>query len=228
MHAQTTVTVNPSTPAILVSTLGNPDLETESLIAYELGYRVEATRHVSFDVATFYNQYDSLSDAGPFTPPQPVPGQSYLQMTATEENITSGDTYGAEVSARWDVTDKWHLVANYSWLYILFPETSIYYRSGPEHQAQLRSTLDLPHQFELSGAVSFVDQFNVPTLSGSLSIPGYVRLDLGLIWHPTKNLELGIWGQNLAEDQHLEFSSYKTGLLTEIPRSVMGRITWHF
>jgi iron complex outermembrane receptor protein len=232
MHAQTTVAVippsSPAAPATLITSDGNPDLETETLLAYELGYRAEASRHLSFDVATFYNQYDRLTDAGPISATSYPPLTPYYQLAVTEGNITSGDSYGAEVSARWDVTDYWHLIANYSWLYLQLPSESMYFRSGPEHQAQLRSTLDLPCRLELNGSVSFVDQFNTSTLSGEMTVPSYIRLDLGLIWHATGNLDLGIWGQNLTGDQHIEYTSYKTSLLTEIPRSVMGRITWHF
>jgi iron complex outermembrane recepter protein len=53
-------------------------------------------------------------------------------------------------------------------------------------------------------------------------------LDLGVTWRPTKALELGIFGQNLLDGNHPEFTSYKTTVLTEIPRSIMGRITWRF
>src|ERR1700690_1267868 len=49
-----------ATPLGLVSLFGNPNAESENLIAYELGYRIEATKQLSFDVATFYNQYDKL------------------------------------------------------------------------------------------------------------------------------------------------------------------------
>jgi hypothetical protein len=30
------------------------------------------------------------------------------------------------------------------------------------------------------------------------------------------------------DDNHPEFTNYKTTVLTEIPRSIMGRITWRF
>jgi outer membrane receptor for monomeric catechols len=100
--------------------------------------------------------------------------------------------------------------------------------SSPEHQAQLRSELDLPGHLEFNSAVYYVDQIEAQYGLGQTAIPAYVRLDLGLVWHPTKNLELGVWGQNLLQDQHAEFTSYKTSLITEIPRSVMGKVTWKF
>ena len=214
---------------VLISSHGNPSLDDEDLIAYELGYRVEATKHVSLDVAGFYNDYSQLiaqtaMTTSIFTGATPP----YVQVLSTEENAGSADSYGVEISARWDVTDYWHLVANYSWLDLQLGFNSNYFQSGPEHQAQLRSSLDLPHHFELNGDVSFVDQVTTPALLGQISVPSYVRLDLGLVWHPTKNLELGIWGQNLAQGLHAEYTSYKTPLITEIPRGVMARITVHF
>src|SRR2546423_675570 len=44
-----------------VSLFGNPNLDSESVLAYELGYRFEPTRKLSFDVAAFYNDYDLIS-----------------------------------------------------------------------------------------------------------------------------------------------------------------------
>ena len=99
---------------------------------------------------------------------------------------------------------------------------------SPQHQFQLRSYLNLPHNVELDGAVYYVDQV-APVLGLSEThIPSYVRVDLGVTWHPTKSLEIGVWGQNLADDRHTEFANYKTSLITEIPRSVLGKVTWRF
>jgi outer membrane receptor protein involved in Fe transport len=108
------------------------------------------------------------------------------------------------------------------------PAIDSYDAGSPEHQAQLRSTLDLPGNLEFNGAVYYVDSINVPYGLGQMNLPAYVRLDLGLVWHPTKSLDIGVWGQNLTEDAHAEFTSYKTPLVTEIPRSVMGKITLRF
>lgn len=213
---------------VLITSTGNPSLDSEKLISYELGYRVELAKHVSFDLTGFYDQYSDLMAGGPFVVTSYPPFTPYVQMNSTEGNLDHGDTYGAEVSARWDVTSNWHLTANYSWLYMQLNSASTYLHSGPEHQAQLRSSVDLPCHLELNGDISFVDQLNAPTISGLMTIPSYVRLDIGLIWHPSSNWEVGVWGQNLAGDRHAEFTSYKTSLVTEIPRGVSGRITWHF
>ena len=236
LHADADLLVTPPAPStgplpIQYSTDGNAHLVSENVLAYELGYRLEVTRRLSLDVAGFYNNYHNLIT--PFavtTGPGPGPGPQppYYSVVSTAENAGSADTYGAEVSARWDVTDYWHLVANYSWLHFQLGFPSDALQAGPQNQAQLRSTLDLPCHVELSSSLAFVDECNAPYGIGQITIPSYFRLDLGVLWHPTKNLEFGLWGQNLSADRHLEFTSYKTMLITEIPRSVMANVTWHF
>ena len=232
LHTYANLAVIPTTPYLTeISTLGNPHLESEVETAYELGYRIEVTKHVSFDVAGFYNDYDNLiaptGQTGTFVI-VPPPGSPYVQVDSVDENAGAGHTYGAEVSARWDVTDNWHLTANYSWLEFHLDFQTPYLQGGPENQAQLRSSLDLPRHFELNAAISFVDQYNAPYGLGQMLIPSYASVDVGLVWHATESLELGLWGQNLAQDRHLEFPSYKTTLLTEVPRTVAARITWRF
>jgi outer membrane receptor protein involved in Fe transport len=80
----------------------------------------------------------------------------------------------------------------------------------------------------LNGAVYFVGRSTAPVSVGVDEIPSYVRADLGLVWRPRKWLELGIWGDNLLQRQHVEFSSEETGALTEIPRSVLAKVTFRF
>jgi iron complex outermembrane receptor protein len=232
MHSDANLLVMPPSPSspfpIEISSLGNPHLQSEDVTAYELGYRIEATKHVSFDVAGFYNNYDHLIAPTELTTNLIFGPPTYVQIASVDENAGSGQTYGAEVSARWDVTEAWHLTANYSWMQFELGFATPYLQGGPEHQAQLRSALDLPGHMELNAAVSFVDQVMAPYGIAQMTIPSYARVDVGLVWHATKNLELGLWGQNLAQDRHLEFPSYKTTLLTEIPRTVAARITWRF
>ena len=144
------------------------------------------------------------------------------------KNAGGGHTYGLEASARWNVTEAWRLVASYSWLGEHFDNNSPVLQGSPEQQFQLRSTLDLPAHLELSGAVFYVDQIEALYATGLLRIPSYVRLDVGLVWHATESWELGLWGQNLLDDRHLEFPSSKTSLLTQVPRGVVARLTWRF
>ncbi len=214
-----------ATPIGLVSLFGNPNAEAENLIAYELGYRIEATKQLSFDVAAFYNQYDKLLRF--------VTNSSYVQgpvvvFPQTIENAGSAETYGGELSAQWRVTDSWRLLAGYSLLCVDLHPNAPAFQGNPENQFQLRSYLDLPWNLEFNAAGYYVDQQVAAAGLGTTTIPAYFRLDLGLVWHPTKSLEIGVWGQNLTEDRHAEFPNLNSSVQTEIPRSVNGRIIWTF
>ena len=220
----------PSPFPVLVSVFGNPNLQSEELTAYELGYRIKPLERLSFDVSAFYNVYDRL-----MTPvqgaPYFVPPAGPMVVPLTFQNSQRGETYGGELLGEWRVTENWKLIASYSLLQMHLhpnnPGASVNDIS-PQNQFQLRSYLNLPHHVELDGAVYYVDQIAPISGFSGMSIPAYVRVDLGMTWRPTKSLEIGIYGQNLADGSHPEFTSYKTTVLTEMPRSVMGRVTWRF
>jgi iron complex outermembrane receptor protein len=216
----------PSPVPVLVSVFGNPDLKSEKLIAYELGYRIKPASRLSFDVTAYYNVYDQLiatvQGAPVFEPPA-----GPLLVPLTFQNVQHAETYGAEILGEWRVTDNWKLTASYTYLQAhLDPQPA--YNSNPQNQFQIHSYLNLPHHVELDGAVFYVNQINPLLGNASVAIPAYFRVDLGVSWRPAKSLELGIYGQNLLDDNHPEFTNYKTTVLTEIPRSVMGRVTWRF
>jgi iron complex outermembrane receptor protein len=213
-------------PPVLVSVFGNPNLKAEELTAYELGYRIQPAERLSFDAATFYYVYDRMMAPVQGTP-YFVPPTGPLVVPLTFQNNTHADTYGGEISAEWRVTGNWKLAASYTVLHErLNPRPT--YNNDTQHQFQIRSYLDLPHHVGLDGAVYYVDRIHPLLGNPTIGIPAYVRVDLGVTWRPTKSLEIGIYGQNLAQNNHAEFTSYKTTVLTEIPRSVMGRITWRF
>lgn len=213
-------------PPVLVEVFGNPNLVSEELTAYELGYRMKPGERLSFDVATFYNAYDRLItpvQGTPFFEPPAGP----VVVPLTFQNNLSAETYGAEISSEWRVTDNWKLTASYTFLQEhLNPQPS--YNADPQNQFQIHSYLNLPHHLELDGAVYYVDEVNPLLGNASTSLPAYFRVDLGMTWRPVKSLEFGVFGQNLMDDNHPEFTNYKTTVLTEIPRSIMGRITWRF
>lgn len=205
--------------------LGNANVESEDLNAYELGYRIQPTKRLSFDLAGFYNQYDHLLRF--------VPGASFQQGPVTVfpqsvENSGSAETLGTELSAQWKVLDNWRLAASYSYLHVALHPNDRAFQGNPEQMFQLRSYVDLTRNLEFNSALYYVDRQVAEAGLSTATIPAYVRLDLGLVWRPTKSLELGVWGQNLAQDRHAEFPSLKSSVQTEIPREISGKITWRF
>jgi len=220
---------SPFAPPVLVSSFGNPNAEAEKLIAYELGYRIEPMKQLSFDVAMFYNVYEDLllAESNPRRD-ETSPAPPHTLISTTIQNNQHGETYGTEVSAQWKVTDNWRLAGSYTWLHMRLAPDSSTALDSPQHQFQLRSYLDLPGNVELNGALFYVSEVSPHAAGARVPVPSYVRLDIGVVWRPTPSLELGVWGQNLLDDRHAEFRSIQSGFRTEVPRGVLGKITWRF
>ncbi|HTA29307.1 MAG TPA: TonB-dependent receptor, partial [Candidatus Cybelea sp.] len=218
----------PASPPALVSVFGDPNNTEENLLAYEMGYRIEPARNLSFDLTGFYNVYDNLlvQVANP-TVIETSPSPTHLLISSTYANAGSGDTYGIELSSQWRVVENWRLTASYSWLGTRLTPAADFSQS-PQQQFQVRSYLDLPYHLELNGALYVVGRSTAPIATGQDAIPSYVRADLGLVWGPSKWLEIGVWGQNLLQSEHVEFAAQQTPTLTEIPRSVLAKVTVRF
>jgi iron complex outermembrane receptor protein len=219
----------PSSPPFLVSLLSRQDVKAETLFAYEAGYRLEPTKRLSFEFASFYNVYrgilDYVADPVRF---ENEPAPAHLLLPLIFRNSLSGETYGTETSVQWRVTDRWKLTASHTWLHLRMSPNEATEAESPRHQFQLRSYLDLPHNLQLNAAAYYVRGTLTPLDNDTASINTYVRFDLGLSWRPTKSLEIGVWGQNLLDPRHPEYGSFKTQKLTEIPRSIVTKVTWRF
>ena len=61
IQGYTDIPVGPGVTApAQITVIGDPHQRSEELVAYELGYRVQATKKISADLAMFYNSYDRV------------------------------------------------------------------------------------------------------------------------------------------------------------------------
>ncbi len=197
----------PSFPPTEIRIRGNSDVVSEHLTALELGYRIEPVETLSFDVAAFHNWYDRLVSAEPGAPSF-VGGTLILPIDFG--NGLQGRTYGVEVSAMWRVLNEWTLRGSYSLLRMDITAepssadvTTARLREGssPQHQARLRSSLELSQDLGLDVSARFTS--GLPAL-GVLS---YAELDARLRWMLMPNFEAALVGQNLLSRHHAEFGS---------------------
>jgi iron complex outermembrane receptor protein len=204
----------PETPPFIFA--GGPDFESEEVIAYELGWRVQPHENVFLSTAFFFNDYDNIRSMTA-TPPVVI------------ENNVEGEIIGVELEATWQAAPWWRLSAGYTGLSedlrVKSGETDLNAGQGeafdPKHQFQLRSSFDLPRRIEFDVWARYVARVgNVGRGFGV--IPAYVTLDMRIGWSPVENLELAIVGQNLLDEQHPEFG------VREVERAVHGKVTWRF
>lgn len=215
--ADTRFIPNPANGFVLI--YGNPEFRSEDLIAYELGYRVQPHEKVTVDLGAFYNVYDHLRTLEP---------QSPLGAPLLISNMREGDTYGTEISVKYQLTSWWRLSGWYSVLQEdlkLKPGSQDPFNGSlegndPHHLASLHSSMDLPGHFQFDGILRYVDRLPNPR------VPNYLSLDLRLGWYPVTNLELAVVGQNLLDNRHPEFGGSVNQV--EVQRGVYGKVTWRF
>jgi iron complex outermembrane receptor protein len=197
---------------------GGPGFVSEELSAYELGYRTQPSDRFSVSLATFYNGYDHLRSLERQNPPASFP--------LVIANGLKGESYGAELTGDYRITDRLRFRAGYT-------EMRIHIRPGPgstdtsrgsgeshdpNRQIFLRSSVDFPRHVEFDAAFRFVASI------ANQTVPAYSELDLRWAWRPNPRLEFSIVGQNLLHGQHAEFGS--PNARREIERSVYGKVLW--
>lgn len=206
--------ITPTIPLI-----SGADFESESVLAYELGWRSLFIENVPLSISTFYNEYDDLRSAEPGPPPLGIP--------LTFGNGVQGRSYGVELSATYSATANWRLRGGYTFLKkdLEVKQTSRDLNNAsaesndPQNQFLLQSLLDLPANLKLDAVVRYVDHLTMP------DVDSHVDIDLRLAWNLTANLELSVVGQNLLDATHQEFVPASPSP-REIERTFYGEITW--
>lgn len=219
----------PSPNYFLLLANHNSTFESETVIAYEAGYRAQFGKEVSGSLSAFYNDYDHLRSLS-YTP------NTFLPLYWS--NNVRGETWGFELSVNYEPFQWWRLNVGYDFL-----QEHIYVKPGavdldggygdtadPENQVFLRSSMDLPHHIELDANGRWIDQAQFNNGAALGTVPSYFELDLSLGWHVTRNVEFSVTGQNLLHAQHAE-AGYPNAIpdtQEQIVRSIYGKVTWEF
>lgn len=220
-----------SDPRIVL--LGSDEFESEELVAYELGYRWQASAALALDLAAFYNDYDGLASlevGTPFIDPQD--GRTIVPVF--NQNLNTGRTRGIEALVSYTPVANWRLTANYAFIDMELEAPGLDLNRGawldgatPQHIAGVRSFLDLPNGFQIDAQLRYVSEIErLPDVLSGEGIDAYTELDLRIAWRGWHQLELSLVGQNLLHDHHLEFGTPATR--GGIERGVYGKIAWGF
>jgi len=217
----TLASLSPVPPAITLAVFGNRDVESENLLAYEIGYRAQPTDEFSWDASLFYNTYTDLTDFLAGTPIfQPLPPTLIIPRSVT--NGVDGETYGVELSTTYAMTPHWNLYGCYSFLQMQLHAApglrEIKEGDSPHNQIYLRSSWDLPHDFEFDLMTRYVD--SLP----NRNVGSYISLDLRL-GYQIENWEFAVVGQGLLDPHRREFRVQDI-VGTEADRAVFAQVTW--
>ena len=171
------------------------DFQSETLTAWELGYRANPLPRASFSISAFYNDYDDLRTVSL----DPV---TVFPLTFT--NFGGGEAWGVEAWGSFDVNERWRISAGLSTLEKDFPDPGaprditalVSVGDDPGYQFLLRSQSQISDALELDVRLRAVDEL--------ADTDAYVEADARLGWRLTDTLEVSITGQNLIGDRRIE------------------------
>ena len=213
---------------------GTDDFDSESLLAFELGHRIQIGTELALDITAFYNDYDTLRglETSPNIIPEPLTNPEYLAVTSIINNAASGKVQGLELSGDWRINSDWRLQINYSFLDVEVnltdnsPTVSTEISAGenPSHQLSLHSAIDIRDDLELDIWLHYVDQLP------SLNADSYITAGARLAWRVSDNFEISVVGRNLVDNKHLEYIDelLPDNTPREIERDIYARLKWRF
>jgi iron complex outermembrane receptor protein len=199
---------------------GGPGFHSEEELAYELGYRHQRGS-LALSVATFYSRYHGLRSVEQVNPPAATP--------IVIGNGQDGESYGAELTAAYWLTNRWRVRAGYTELRVhVWPnpgstDTSrgLTESQSPDRQFFLHSSLDLPAHLGFDAGLRAIGEI------ARRQVPAYTELNARLTWQPTAKVDLSIVGENLLHRRHTEFGA-PGATRREIERGVYGMVEWRF
>ena len=195
--------------------LGGPDFVSESLKAWEAGWRAWPTTRLGYSINVFVNRYDRLRSVEPTGTGDFVLG-----------NRMRGRGRGMEAWGDYQASENWRLHAGSMLLRqrLRFadesadPGSTAAAGNDPRHQWMLRSSWTLPRDMLFDVAVRRVGPLPSP------AVPGYTALDARIAWSPRRDVELSIAGFDLLDAQHPEFGAAPAR--SEIGRRLILRAIW--
>ncbi|MCV6638059.1 TonB-dependent receptor [Candidatus Albibeggiatoa sp. nov. NOAA] len=228
---------NPFYPTDLVSQyINNPNVKSEEVLAYELGLHNQVTNKLSWDLALFFNNYDTLASARQFVTPDLANNRIFV--TQQMNNDLTGDTYGLEVNSNYRPTEDLSFNFHYSYIKMSLDMAELpnivdsakeLEALSPEHQFSLLMSANLSESLRLNTWVRYVSTIKRLAVNPEDVIKYYTTVDLNLIWSITEDLELSLVGQNLFDKQYREYFPNRTNpLYGEVERSFYGQIRWEF
>jgi iron complex outermembrane receptor protein len=210
---------NPASGAVTLR--GGRDFQSEHVVAYEAGYRMQWRDRASADLAAFTNTYGDLrSQEFPTGAGQPV----------RLRNLLNARTAGGELAGTASVLRTWRVHAAYTYLHERFtldpgsrdPTRGFSEFNDPTHMVSLRSNADLPRGFELDAMFRHIGRLPHP------AVAAYSELDARIGWRPRAAAwDVSFVGQNLLHAHHPEFP-LAGPTREEFERGFYVRTSWRF
>jgi len=218
---------------IVLSVFGNSNVDNENSLSYEVGYRASLTKKLTVDVTAYYNAYtdQETSEPGPIVF-ESTPAPAHLLLPVIFENLSSGESHGFEAYATWKPIDRWTISPGYSFeRFHIHPEpssldtTSAASAEGstPVNSGQIRSHFGVSRNLSWDASAYFVGRLTAP------AIRSFVRLDTGVTWQVKERFSVSVFGQNLLQPMHAEFTDINNTVGNSLmKRGGYAKLRWTF
>ena len=232
-RGESDVTIRTGSSATIVSQ-GSPAYGIEQLIAYEAGYRIKPTSKTLLDASVFYNDYSKL---------RTLESNNPNGVTPVLANLGSAESYGFELTGKWQAMDNWKLEVNYDHLNLFThvsaastDETQILKTDtlsnaegqSPRDQVKLKSFYNITPKVEFDNIFYYVGGLNKGITNTGAGIPSYITWDTRLGYLMTRNLDLSIGIRDLMNQTHSEFKGALYNRQTVVGRTYYFKMVWQY
>ena len=207
---------------------GHQDLKPQTLLAYELGYRGRYWDRLQTNLNLFWMEHFDVTTLSPRLGPPTL-------IRMDENNRASATVYGAEVDARYAVTESLTVLGNYTYQQFDWDSSARVHEkdmiSPPKHKFMLGARYSPTDDLHLSSHLYYVDAVKAPNPSNPFvprSVDPYFRLDLLAeyeFWQDRAAVSVGV--KNLLDSHH-----YEGGTLflndAEVPRMIYAQLRLTF
>jgi iron complex outermembrane receptor protein len=198
---------------------GDDRFIAESLVATELGYRVQPWPQLSIDATVFHHDYTDLRS-------QDLPPGGGLPLIIG--NSLEGTSRGVELAINVQPIASWRTHVSYTKLDVDITRApgsrdaagGTSEGNDPDHLFSIRTSIDLPSRLEADLQLRNVGALPQP------AVPAYTELNARLGWRARPRVELFLTGQDLLHAEHPEFTG--GGLIEQFHRSVRLGTTLRF
>ncbi len=204
------------------------EVEAESLIAYELGYRTQLFDRLDLRANLFWHEFEDITTLSPKLGP---PGL----INMFEDNRASAGMYGAELETRFRILPELTLDAHYTYQELGWDSTARIQEkdmmSPPRHKLMIGPRWSPREDLHFSAQAHWVDAVAAPNPWNpflSQAIPPYWRLDLRAeyeFWDRRAAVAVGV--RNLLDDYHPEGATQFLNNV-EVPRMVYAELRIRF
>tara|TARA_Y100000389_G_C17468970_1_gene528463 strand:- start:4183 stop:6171 length:1989 start_codon:yes stop_codon:yes gene_type:complete len=179
---------------------GDINFQPEEVISYEMGYRNNYIQQLFFESSIFANYYNNLRS-------YETGSQTLTETRIITDNLLYGESYGLEMSAKINFTDKLNISTNYSFLKLYlhkkphstFTAGEDEEYSSPQNQFSIRSYYQILPNLKWNSLLFYVSKLK------KHNIDSYIRFDSNIIYNINKNIKLTIAGQNIFGKKRKEF-----------------------